>query len=303
LRKIIVYGSINIDMVVSTPRMPDEGETINGSGFYKTFGGKGANQAVAAARLGGDVQMLGCVGDDFFGSEAMTELKKNNISTKYVKQVKDVSTGVAIIIREDVNNRIIIDKGSNEHLTLQQIKKYRSDNNNHNEIFVTQLENDIDNTMRALEYAKSRGMLTILNPAPATKIPSDSFENIDILVLNQSETKILIGIYPTTVDDCKSAFSEFSSLGINKVVITLGDKGSCIFNNNKFLYIEAESVDVVDTVGAGDSYIGGLAYMLSKNVDLFKAARFAGKVASLSIMKEGAQSSMPVLEEISNFNF
>ena len=301
MKKIIVYGSINVDLAINTPRIPNDGETINGDSFYRSCGGKGANQAIAAARLGADVQMLGCIGNDSFGKETLLSLKRNNVGTTYVKVLEEVTSGVAIIVRQGVNNRIIIDKGANQYLSKKQLLKFNEKHSINNEIFITQLENDFNKTMDTLAYAKSKNMLTVLNPAPAVELSEDDYKNIDILVLNQSETKILLGIYPETEDECKKAFKQFLSLGVKQVIITLGKSGSYVFDEKHYLRVNPESVEVVDTVGAGDSYIGGLTYKLAKGEDVFTAAKYAGKVASLAITKEGAQSSMPSIEEVEKY--
>lgn len=303
MKKIVVYGSINVDLAINTPRVPNDGETINGNSFYRSCGGKGANQAVAAARLGANVQMIGCIGDDSFGKETLLSLKRNNVGTTYVKVLENVTSGVAIIIRQGVNNRIIIDKGANQALSKNQLIEFNEKHSIENEIFVTQLENDFEKTMEALAFAKSKNMLTVLNPAPAVELKESNYKNIDILVLNQSEAKILIGIYPETEIECKEVYKQFSKLGVGQVIITLGKSGSYVFNEEYFLKINPEKVQVVDTVGAGDSYIGGLTYLLSKGKDIFTAAKFAGKVASLTITKEGAQSSMPSLDEIQKYEY
>jgi ribokinase len=303
MKKIVVYGSINVDLAINTPRIPNDGETINGNNFYRSCGGKGANQAVAAARLGANVQMIGCIGDDSFGKETLLSLKRNNVGTTYVKVLEEVTSGVAIIIRQGVNNRIIIDKGANQHLSINQLLEFNEKHSVENEIFITQLENDLDKTMEALAFAKSKNMLTVLNPAPAVEITESNYKNIDILILNQSETEILSGIYPESEIECKEAYTHFSKLGVKQLIITLGKSGSYVFNEKHFLKVNPESVKVVDTVGAGDSYIGGLTYMLSKGSDIFVAAKFAGKVASLTITKEGAQSSMPSLEEVQKYEY
>lgn len=301
MKKIIVYGSINVDLAINTPRIPNDGETINGDSFYRSCGGKGANQAIAAARLGADVQMLGCIGNDSFGKETLLSLKRNNVGTTYVKVLEEVTSGVAIIVRQGVNNRIIIDKGANQYLSKKQLLKFNEKHSINNEIFITQLENDFSKTMDTLAYAKSKNMLTVLNPAPAVMLSEADYKNIDILVLNQSETKILLGIYPETEVECKKAYKQFLSLGVKQVIITLGKSGSYVFDEKHYLKVNPESVEVVDTVGAGDSYIGGLTYKLARGQDIFSAAKYAGKVASLAITKEGAQSSMPSIEEVEKY--
>lgn len=301
MKKIVVFGSINTDLTISSTYIPTSGETLKGSDFRIGHGGKGANQAVAASRLGAEVQMIGCIGNDSFGKDALISLKNEKIGTTYVRVVEEVPTAVAIIIRVGNDNRIILDGGANDLLSADDLNNYMLKHIVTNSIFVTQLENNPDEIFKALKIAKKSKMLTIFNPAPASKIPDKVYQYLDYLVINQTEGKILTGIYPLTKADCIEVYNILKAKGLNNLIITLGVLGSVILTEDRIVEIDSIKVEAIDSTGAGDAYIGALAYMLAKDKDIVEACEFASYVSALSVMKLGAQESLPTLDEVNCF--
>lgn len=301
MKKIVVFGSINTDLVIETNRIPQNGETYKGNNFYTSHGGKGANQAVSAARLGGDVDFIGCVGNDVFGQESYKNLKDHGINTEYIQVLPNIPSGIAVIISMNQDNRILINGGANDHLKASQFKHYLR-HNNHKGIFVTQLENNPLEVFTALKLAKQNGYATIFNPAPAEKLNHDVYASVDYLVINQTEAEILTGIYPKDEQEAKIVYEYFHSFGLDTLVLTLGKKGSIIFHQDDIIHIDAISVNTVDTTGAGDSYIGAFAFGLANGYTIYDCANLASKVAALAVTKAGAQTAMPTLQEVNKFN-
>jgi len=299
MSKIVVFGSTNIDLFISTERLPEEGETIFGKDFFIAFGGKGANQAVAASRLGADVDFISCVGKDQFGIEAIKNLQRENINTKYIQEIEG-ETSVAIIMRINHDNRIILHNETNKKLEVKVLKDYL---NEHKEakIFITQFENSRDENLKAIKIARNKGLYTIFNPAPALDIPPEYYKFIDLLIINQSETYSLCNIYPRNRMNAKKVYKYFHELGLDNLIITLGKTGSILCSEEGINFFSSNKVKTVDATGAGDSYIGAIAYMLSKNKNLEEAMAFATIVASLSVMKKGAQQGMPTVLEINKY--
>jgi len=301
MKRIVVFGSINADLEISTKYFPEKGETIKGYGFNITFGGKGANQAVAASRLGAQVDFLGCVGADPFGEKCLKNLKNENINIRYVRKIEGVNTSIALIIKANKDNRIILDSTTNELLKVDDLNNYILNNIVSDSIFITQLEGDINETFKAIELAKKNKMITIFNPAPAYKIPTHLYSSIDYLIVNQTEANILSDIYPLTINDAKAIYAKLKELGLKNLIITLGALGSIVINEEILQKFDSLDVDVVDTVGAGDAYIGAFAYCLSNGKDLISACKYANIVAALSVTKSGAQGGMPTSIEVYEF--
>lgn len=301
MKKIVVFGSINTDLAINSLYFPNQGETVKGSNFSISQGGKGANQAVAASRLGAKVDFIGCVGDDAFGEKCIKNISNENISPKYIRKVFGVPTAVAIILKNNNDNRIILDSGANEHLSLDDLNNYILNNIVTDAIFITQLENKMEINFQAIKLAKKHNMISIFNPAPASKIPVELYSLIDYLVVNQSEAKILSGIYPLTSFEAEEVYNELKKYGLKNLIITLGVLGSIIFTENDVRKIDPFEVKVVDTTGAGDAYIGALAYMLANGKDLISACKFASIVSGISCTKKGAQCGLPTLDEVNVF--
>ncbi|OXB93068.1 ribokinase [Parageobacillus galactosidasius] len=284
---ITVVGSINMDLVTIASRFPSQGETILGEEFHLIPGGKGANQAVAAARLGADVHMIGAVGKDAFGTELLRSLEREGVHIDNVKPVTDKGTGIASITISEQDNRIIVVPGANHALRPEDIDRCeemiaKSD------VCVLQLEIPLSVVERAAFLAKKHGVRVILNPAPAQPLPQKLIEQVDFLTPNEHERDIIF----EQVD--ADAFAD-------KVIVTEGARGVTIRKDGKQMLIPGFRVPVVDTTGAGDTFNGALAVALSKGMSLEEACLFANAAAALSVTKLGAQGGMPMKEEVERF--
>ncbi len=277
-----------MDLCIESPYMPAKGETIIGSNFLKSGGGKGANQATAASKLGGKVYMCGAVGDDVFGSTLLANLKTAGVNVDSVKIISEVSTGIAIIVLTQGDNRIIIDKGTNALVTKSDVDEFLS-TAKFGDIFLTQLENPIEIVGYGLVKAKEKGLYTILNPAPADKEISEYFKWVDLITPNETELEILGG-----------KDNLFAS-GINKIVTTLGARGYEICDKNSSTIHPCISVKVVDTTAAGDTLCGGLSVGLSRGESLEKSCAYGSKAASIACTRKGAQCSIPTEKEVNEY--
>lgn len=300
MKNICVIGSLNMDLVVNVENMPKIGQTLIGSDFKEVPGGKGANQAVAMARLNGNVSMIGKVGNDSFGQTLINALKNDNVNTKYI-QVEKGASGVALItVDKNANNSIVVAPGANFKLTNNDI-----DNNieaiQNSDIVVVQLETPLDTIKYSLRKAKELGKYTILNPAPAVVLEDEIIANVDLLTPNETELEIISGIQINKEEDIKVAAKKMIEKGVKELIVTLGSKGSLYINSEKSNFVSAYKVQAVDTTAAGDSYTGALSVALANNKNIEQAMDFASKVGALSVMKEGAQSSLPTLEDVQNF--
>lgn len=287
MRNVFVVGSINTDLVISAPYMPKAGETLAGSGFFTAHGGKGANQAVACAKLGGKVFMCGCVGDDEFGSSAVSALGKDGVDVSFVRKIKEVPTGTAVIIIENGDNRIILDKGANGRLSKEDIDAVLK-KANAGDIYLTQLENPIGIIGYGLKKAKEKGLFVILNPAPANTDIIPFLKYCDLITPNESETELLGG----EKELLKAA---------DTLLITLGSKGFKIVTKNSENIYPCIKVKAVDTTAAGDTLCGGLVARLSVGDSVEDAAKFGSKAASIACTKKGAQPSIPTISEVLNY--
>ncbi|WP_017728871.1 ribokinase [Halalkalibacterium ligniniphilum] len=284
--KITVVGSINMDLITSTKKRPKVGETLIGESFMMVPGGKGANQAVAAARLGADVTLLGRVGDDAFGKELREHLQREGVSLCNVEPVTHLSTGVASITLSEGDNSIIVVPGANEEVTPELIDEFE-DTIAVSDIVLLQLEIPIKTVEYSIELAHKHGVPVILNPAPIQPLAQSLLEKITYLTPNEHE-----------VDEF--ALVDVANL-IDKLIITKGEKGVSFLHKGTPTHLESFSVEVIDTTGAGDSFNGALAVALSENKDLKEACRFASAVGALAVTKLGAQSGMPTREKVEAF--
>lgn len=287
MKKIFVVGSINTDLVISTARMPQKGETITGSDFFSAHGGKGANQAVAAARLGGEVLMCGCVGDDSFGAQAILSLQEAGVNTKYVRQCNGVATGTAVIVVEQGDNRIILDKGANACLTKEDIDAILQESNAE-DIYLTQLENPIDIIGYGLKKAKEKGLFVVLNPAPANEDIKPYLEYCDLVTPNETEVELLGG-------------REKLLEKVNTLLVTLGGEGFEIITKTRQEKYPCIKITPVDTTAAGDTLCGGLVAMLAEGKPLVESAKFGSLAASIACTRKGAQPSIPTRKEVENY--
>ncbi|MGL5312222.1 MAG: ribokinase [Peptostreptococcaceae bacterium] len=300
MKKICVIGSLNMDLVVKVDTMPKAGQTLIGSNFKEVPGGKGANQAVAMARLGGDVSMIGKVGNDGFGETLINALKNDNVNTKYIG-IEEGPTGVALItVDKNAENSIVVAPGANFKVQASDIDS-NIDAINNSDIVVVQLETPLDTIKYALQKAKEAGKYTILNPAPAVVLEDTIIENVDLLTPNETELEILSGVEINNEEDINRAAQILIEKGVRELIVTLGSKGSLYINREKSMFKKAYKVDAVDTTAAGDSYTGALSVAFANGKDVVEAMDFASKVGALSVMKEGAQSSLPTLKDVENF--
>lgn len=282
---IYIVGSLNMDLCIEAPYMPKEGETLTGSGFIMNGGGKGANQATAAAKLGGNVAMCGAVGGDLFGETLIKNLSAAGADVSHIKKCNDASTGIAVIVITGGNNRIILQKGANALLTEADIDEFLK-TAKEGDIYLTQLENPIDIIGYGLKQAKAKGMFTILNPAPANRDISAYFGYVDLITPNETELEIFGG---------KDAL--FDS-GIKKIVTTLGSRGYEIADKEDAKIYPCIKIKAVDTTAAGDTLCGGLAVGLAEGMGLEEACAFGSKAASIACTRKGAQQSIPTRKEV-----
>ncbi|WP_353893134.1 ribokinase [Proteinivorax hydrogeniformans] len=288
--KVIVVGSINKDLVFNTKRHPIPGETVIGDTHFQFNGGKGANQAVAAARLGASVTMVGAVGNDQYGLEIFEDLKRENINTDYISFKKNQTGLAAITIDEVGENSIVVIPGANG---LLEPKDIPNDLISSKDTVLLQFEIPLPTVEHVAKIAKSAGATVILDPAPALTIPESIYQYIDIIKPNQGEAKEISG------HDCINKAAEFLlHKGVKQVIITLGRDGAILFNENGQTEFANIKVETVDTTAAGDSFSGALAAALSRGEDIEKAIGFAIKVAAKTVTKMGAQSSLPRINEI-----
>lgn len=300
MKNICVIGSLNMDLVVNVDTMPKPGQTLLGGNFKEVPGGKGANQAVAMARLEGNVSMIGKVGNDSFGKTLIEALNNDNVNTNHV-HIANCSTGVAFItVDKNAQNSIVVAPGANFQLTKDDIDK-NIDCIKNSDIVVIQLETPLETVKYALQIAKDLNKYTILNPAPAVKLDDEIIKNVDLLTPNETELEIIAEIKIENEDDINKAANKIVEKGVKELIITLGSKGSLYINEEKSFFKPAYKVKAVDTTAAGDSFTGALAVALSNNKTMEEAMDFASKVGALSVIKKGAQSSLPTLKDVENF--
>jgi ribokinase len=297
----LVLGSLNMDMVTRTSRFPASGETVKGISFKIFPGGKGANQAVALARLGAQVKMLGALGDDVLGSMYLKTLHEENIDTEDIRVLSHRSTGTASIeVSQSGENRIIIVPGANDSIDQSLILRIRELSDSVT-MLLLQLEIPLEATIEASRTAASLGIPVLLDPAPAQELPAELYGMIDIITPNETEAEILTGENTGSEAGIKRAIGVLHRKGAKTVIIKVGAKGAWVSDTLSVTHVPAFSVDTVDTVAAGDSFNAGLAFALGNNYNLIQAVRFASATGALSTMKEGAQSAMPSISEVERF--
>ncbi len=288
MKRIFIVGSLNYDLVINAPYMPVGGETIKGSDFMTNAGGKGANQAYACGRLGGNAYMCGVVGNDSFGDTLINSLNSVGVDTTYVRKEAKTSTGVAVIVVTEGENRIIIDSGANGYLNKDDIDSVL-EIASEGDIYLTQLENPIDIVGYGLARAKEKGLTVILNPAPANPDIIRYLGNVDIITPNETELEILGG--KEKLFEC----------GIKTAITTLGAQGYEIATEQGGKIYPCIKVKAVDTTAAGDTASGGLAVGLAKGKSIEDAIAFGSLCASIACTKRGAQMSVPSIEEVEEF--
>lgn len=301
--RITVVGSINMDLVIRTPRMPLPGETLKGHDFHVIPGGKGANQAVAAARQGAEVTLVGRVGDDDFGRKQRDDLWRNRIDTTWLTIDAEQSTGIAMIAVDKAGqNSIIISPGANGSITPQQIERSkeaicRAD------ILICQLEIPFEAVYQTIELAYDQGVPIILNPAPAPDHPINPalLKKIQYIIPNESEAEALTGMKIESLSTIEQVAFQLQRLGAQTVILTLGENGVFAIHDGTIIHKPAVSVEAVDTTAAGDVFVGSFAVALTEGHSVPEAITFAQYAAALSVTHLGAQSSIPTRQEVDQF--
>ena len=298
---IAVVGSSNMDLVVKSNRIPATGETILGGDFIMAPGGKGANQAVAAAKLGAQVFFIAKLGDDIFGLQSLNNFKKESVNTKYVLQTKDAPSGVALIMVDgEGNNVIVVAPGANNKLSPEDVKKAESDIASSGAL-VAQLEVPIETIEFAAGLANKSNVPFILDPAPAQKLSPKLLNMVDVLTPNETEAQILTGIEVKDQESASVAAKKLLECGVKNVILTMGASGYLSAGKEGMEFVPARKVTAADSTAAGDAFTGSFAVGLAQGKTLSEAALFANNVAAVSVTRMGAQPSMPTVEEIDRF--
>jgi len=300
MKRIIVIGSSNTDMVIKTEKLPAPGETILGGKFLMNPGGKGANQSVAASRLGGKVTIISKRGNDLFGNQAVGLLMREGVDIKYIVKDPDLPSGVALITVDSTGeNSIVVAPGSNGNLLKEDIPSVIFDTGKF-EILLLQLEIPIDTVEYSAVTASEHGIKVILNPAPARKLSDNLLKHTWLITPNETEAETITGVIITDIPSAERAAELIQERGVKNVIITLGEAGAYIKSENYTGLIPGIKVKPVDTTAAGDVFNGALAVAISEGSDLKDAVIFANKAASISVTRMGAQASAPYRNEINS---
>lgn len=296
--KIVVVGSMNMDMVVKTSHIPEPGETVLGGAFFMNPGGKGANQAVAVARLGGNVTFIGKIGDDIFGKQSSQLFDEEGVDTAGIMSDHDSPSGIALItVDERGENSIVVAPGANARLEPTDVERVLAQYQD-SKILLMQLEIPMRTVSFAARYARESGMQVILNPAPANELVPSVFGLVDIITPNVHEAEMLSGIKITDIESARRASEYIHAHGVRHVIITLGERGAALLEDGVFHHIPAPEVDTVDSTAAGDVFNGALAVGVAEGKTLIEATAFACRAASISVTRMGAQSSIPFRNEV-----
>ncbi|MBE6871335.1 MAG: ribokinase [Ruminococcaceae bacterium] len=298
MAKIVIVGSLMVDLTAYTPHFPVEGETVLGSNLRIGPGGKGNNQATAAARAGGNVKMIARMGKDVLGNVITEHYKNEGLSTEYITVSDSTDTGCALIEVDEQSgqNRIIVMKNANNEITKAHVHGAESEFADC-DIFLTQLETSIESVSAGIHLAKKYGKTVILNPAPFQDIPDDLFSHIDYITPNETEAEFFTGIPVKTQADAQKAADALIKKGVKNVVITLGKLGAFYTNGTTSLLVAPPTVKAVDTTGAGDAFNGGLAVALAEGADIESALKFANATAAISVTNKGAATAAPKRKE------
>lgn len=304
--RIVVVGSLNMDLVACASRIPVVGETLTGHTYFDEPGGKGANQAYAVARLGGQVAMIGRVGSDDFGRRMRENLRQVGCDVSDLETIPQAISGIALIfVADDGHNSIIIVPGANDRLSPQDIEKARDKELQGAAVVMLQLENPLPTVLAAARVARSVGARVVLDPAPAPPqpLPDELFQNVDVLTPNETEAAILAGMKPSRLDTQQAAqiAEKLRARGAKSVAVKLGDQGCLVVEDGKPQLLPAPRVKAVDTTAAGDVFNGALAVALAEGASLARACEFANAAAALSVTRMGTQAATPSREEVDAF--
>lgn len=293
MARILVVGSANVDIVVTTRRLPAPGETVTGGTLLVNDGGKGANQAMAACRLGADVRFIGCVGDDTFGTAMRQRLAAQGLGIDGLSVVPGVATGTGMIMVDAAGrNQIAVASEANMYLTIERVKQ-RLEDFTWAQMVICQLENPLDTVLWTLQTARQHGVPTILNPAPAQPLPEAIWPLVDYLTPNEVEAAQLTGLTLATAADAATLAQGLLARGPRVVIITLGEQGAYVCTPTARVHVPAFAVNAVDTTAAGDAFNGALAVALTEGHALAVAVRFANAAAALTCTRPGAQNALP----------
>lgn len=301
MKKVCVIGSINMDLVTTVQNFPNPGETVSGRSFNAFPGGKGGNQAIAIGRLGGDVHMVGKVGDDIYGANYIENFKNNNVKYESIGTEKNISTGIAVIqVNSKSENNIVVVSGANGAVNDEFIEQ-QWDILRESDIFLFQLEIPINTVISTMKKLKDLGKIIILDPAPAADIPDHIYKYIDFITPNETELKQLTGKSIENEEDLRGAAYFLLEKGVTTVIAKSGKKGAYILNSSIYKHIKGFNVNAIDTTAAGDSFNGGFAYALANGMNLEESVIFANAVGAISTTALGTQDAMPSLDEVKEF--
>ena len=296
-KTILVIGSSNTDMTAKTAELPRPGETVLGGVFTMGAGGKGANQAVAAQRLGGKVKFICKVGKDMFGDNSIAQYEKEGLDTSGILR-SELPSGVALIyVDSHAENCIVVASGANGDLTEDDIEKSRKDLESC-DILLLQLESPIPSVLKAAKIAHQAGKTVVLNPAPACPLPEELFRNIDLFIPNETELSTFSGMPVTSQEEAQAAAKAMQAKGVGKLIVTMGSKGALICEGGPSVFVPAHKVKAVDTTAAGDTFCGALCVAISEGKSLKEAAEFACAASALTVQKMGAQNSIPYRKDL-----
>ncbi|WP_111891879.1 ribokinase [Acinetobacter sp. MB5] len=300
-KQLVVLGSINVDHILNVAAFPQAGQTITGQHYQLAFGGKGANQAVAASRSGANTTFIACLGNDAIADDILMQFTQDGIDIQSVHKVPEQTTGVALIfVNREAENCIGIFSGANACLDKNYVQKH-ADHIRQADALLLQLETPLDSLIEAAKIAKSAGKMVVLNPAPAQTLPTDFLQQIDLITPNETEASQLTGIQIKDTASAEQAAQILHDKGIPNIIITLGEHGIWLSQNGQGQHIPAFKVHATDTTGAGDTFMGALMTALFENQTLLKASYFASAAAALAVTQAGAQPSIPWRTEIDEF--
>jgi ribokinase len=298
---LVVVGSLNMDLVVQTPRIPKIGETVSGAEDLKLIpGGKGANQAYGSAMLGADVVMIGRVGNDAFGDTLVLNLDNVKVDTRFITRDPDAATGIALImVEESGQNIIVVSPGANRRVSPEDVSQGESVIRSA-DVLLLQLEIPLETVTRAVEIARLYDVITVLNPAPAQHLPGKLLSSIDYIIPNETEMALLSEYEINTDNEIRQAASALRELGANTIVMTIGSRGAVLITEKEFTHFPTFPIDPVDTTAAGDAFVASFAVALAEGKSLQEAVRFGNAAGALACTKLGAQPSLPDRDHLEN---